>query len=112
MPLETVKKVVSIVAKLGGIAGKTLEDGKVSFGDLAQLPDMTRVFVDLISVEWSQVVSNCHQLTKPDCEALVEHFKKEFKLPQAGLEVKIENILTLVVQTAELFIALIKTLRS
>lgn len=100
MSLDNLKRVVTIGAKMGNIAGKALVDGKISAGDIVLLPDIAGVFVDLIRVSWKDVPEQVRALPMAEYNSLIEHFKIEFNIPQRIVEVAIEEVLGTVVHLA------------
>ena len=84
----------TVFAKLGGIAGRSYEDGKLSASDLpGALIDGAAVIPSLISVEWNQLVPEGQDLDPAEQDQLMVHFKKEFDIPQDDLELTIEDVI-------------------
>jgi hypothetical protein len=98
MSFENLKKAVSVAAKVGNIAGKTFEDGKLSMADLALLPEFITLFPAFIAVEWTKVVPTAKELTTEQIAELMALFSSEFDIPQDKLEQTIEAVLGIVSQ--------------
>jgi len=105
--INNLKKVISIAASIGNIAGRSLVDGRIDLRDLVLLPNLAVVLVDLIHVEWSQVIPEARDLSADEQTQLIEHFKKEFVLPQRIIEVTIEETLAIIVQLKTVIVNLI-----
>lgn len=98
MDIVNIKALVSVAAALGSVAGATMEDGKVDMKDLALLPKLIPVFPALLAIDFKQVVPEAKDLSEAEALELVEHYKAEFAIPQADLEIKIEAVLSLCVR--------------
>lgn len=97
MGIENLKKIVTVLATLGNISGKTMVDGKVDAKDLVLAGDLIPVFPILLSVDFTVMLPEATDLTQVEALELVEHFKVAFDIPQ-DVEVKIEAVLSLVVR--------------
>lgn len=107
MEINTAKNIISIAARLGNIAGKSLDDGKISLADIVLLPSLAMVFVDLIKIEWKKFLPELKTLTDVQQADLISHFKTEFNIPQKSIEVSIESVLSVVVQLSHTIMSLI-----
>jgi hypothetical protein len=111
MDITNLKAMVSVMASLGTVGGKSMEDGKINVADLALLPSLVNVFPRMLLIDFSQVVPEAKDLTQAESEELVAHFKTEFDIPQDDIEVKIEGVLSICVKLSGLVseaIALLK----
>lgn len=107
MDIVSLKGLVSVGAAIGSVAGATMEDGKVDVKDLALLPKLIPVFPALLAIDFKQVVPEAKDLSEAEALDLVEHFKAEFAIPQADVEIKIEAVLALCVRLAGIIAELV-----
>lgn len=107
LTIQNLKKVISIAARLGNVAGKSLIDGRIDLKDIILLPNIAMIFVDLIHIEWSQIIPEAKDLTFQEQNELIEHFKKEFEIPQRIIEVTIEETIAVIMQLKTVIMNLI-----
>lgn len=107
LTINNLKKVISIAANLGNIAGKSLVDGKIDLKDIILLPNIALIFVDLIKIEWQQIIPEIRDLTIDEQTELIAHFKKEFEIPQRIIEVTIEETIEIALQLRNVIFNLI-----
>ncbi len=91
--MEQVLGAISVLAKVGNIGGKVMENGKVGMEDIVVLPEVAMLFPVISAVKWSEVVAEAKVFTVEQADAAVAHFKAEFNIPQDAVEVKIETVI-------------------
>ena len=106
--VEELKKIVTVASKLGNIAGKAFEDGKINAADLVLITDLLQVFPLLLSVNFGQAMPEAKDLQQGEVEELISHFKAEFDIPQDSLEVTIETVLDIAITVEQAIVKLIK----
>lgn len=99
--------VTTVLASLGNIAGKSMEDGKVDGKDLALLPEAVMIFPLAVQAEWTELVPEATDLDEAEQAQLLAHFKEKFNIPQDDLETKIEDVLGILKDGASLVMRLI-----
>lgn len=95
--IENLKKIVTVVAALGNIGGKSMVDGKIDARDLVLAAELIPVFPILLSVDFMMLVPEGADIAQVEAEELVAHFKAVFDIPQ-DVEVKIEAVISLCVK--------------
>lgn len=106
--VEELKKIVTVASKIGNIAGKAFEDGKINASDLVLVTDLLQVFPLLLALNFGQVMPEAKDLQQSEVEELIAHFKAEFDLPQDSLEVTIETVLDIAITVEQAIVKLIK----
>lgn len=107
MEFENIKKAIVIAAKLGNVAGKVFEDGKVSVADLSILPEFVMLFPAFIAVDWTKMIPEAKELKAEQSAELVALFNSEFDIPQEAQEHTIESVLAIVSQLVSVIASLI-----
>lgn len=88
--------IISLIAILGNVGGKTMENEKIGVEDLALLPELSTAFPILIKTDFSQVFPEAGDLSDVEQAQLIAHFNQKFDIPQDALETKIESVLSIV----------------
>lgn len=106
--IENLKLVLSVASRLGLIASKAFEDGKLGISDVALLPEFVGLFPMLIECDWHQVVPEAKDLSKEEVVALCDHFKAQLTMEaqEAAPTIDINTIISIV----KVLIPLISTL--
>lgn len=105
--MQQLPVIVSIAAKLGNIAGLSLQDNKIDMADMVYLPNAVMLFPMFAQVDWAKAKEEINGFSSGDATMLVELFKKEFDIPQE-IEVKIERVLDISVRVIDLAMDLIE----
>lgn len=86
--------ITSVMAGIGNIAGRAYEDGKISASDLpGALVDGAKIVPKLMEAEWNQLIPEAKDLDESEQLQLLEHYKKEFDIPQDNIELTIEDVI-------------------
>ena len=93
--IVNLKKLVTIGAKLGNLAGSAYEDGKLDQKDLALIPEAVMILPLFIDIKFAEVLPEGKDLDEGEISALLAHFNTEFDLPQDALEDNIEKVLSI-----------------
>ena len=107
MGVDEIKKIITILAKLGNVAGMVFEDGKLTSADVAQIPTLVMIIPLFIEVKWTGLLPEIKDLTLDECNEIVACFKNEFNIPETNIEYTIESIMTIVSGLASLIFDLI-----
>lgn len=106
MNVDNIKKVITIAAKIGNVAGKSFEDGKVNLADLQYMPEFFSIFPAFIAVDWKMAIPEAKEISADEANELIAVFCSEFSIPQAKVEVTLEAVLTTVSKVAALVVDL------
>ena len=98
--IERLKEDLTVIGKVAAKVDKALEDGKVSItegvGLAFSLPDLIGVAKTM-----KEAYAELKDLTSPEKDELVEHFKAEFDLANDKAEAAVEKIVELGVNIAD-----------
>ena len=107
MNVDNLIKVVEIGARLGTVAGKVFEDGKISASDLICLPEFVKIFSSLVEVQWNQIIPEAKDLSEDEAKKLVDAFISKFAIPQENARITIDTVLSVVARIVALILGLI-----
>lgn len=94
MLAENAKRVMFLVCEVGNVAGKVMEDGKVTISDAGALLSLTDELAALTKTEWPKVLPEVKEaLTPEEYGSTVAELVKKFDIPQDQLEARIEGSL-------------------
>lgn len=93
MQVANLMTIAETVAKLGNVAGRSLQDGKISFGDIVYLPDIASVFVNLIKTDWALVLPEFHGMSDEQQAKVLQKFKDTLNIPEKDVEAQVEVII-------------------
>ena len=90
--IDNVKKLSLATAQLGSAAGKVLEDGKISFSDMAYAMKIVQSFQEFVAVKYAELKLEFKDLDAAEKGVLVQAFNAEFDLPQDSVEASVERL--------------------
>jgi len=111
MDIENIKKVLSLVALLGNVAGQVMEDGKVSVDDAAQLVVLFAAMPKLADIEWSMLDDEALDISPIEIEQIKDLLVNEFDIPQDALEDQIEKYLEVAALIGETIVKIMELIR-
>lgn len=88
--MKELKEALSFAIALGNAVGKSMEDGKVDFMDVANLWGPLSTAGDAIEGA-DKILAEIKSLTEADKAKLTAYIKEEFDIPQDKLEATIEG---------------------
>jgi hypothetical protein len=93
---------ISILAMLGNVGGKAYEDGKLDEKDVMLITNVVMILPLAIKCNWGEALAEGKALDLTASEACMEHFKKEFDIPQDNTEFLIEDVISFVIDGASM----------
>ena len=94
--IVNLKKVITIGAKLGNVAGKIYEDKVIDAKDLVAIPELVMIVPAFLDVKYNELLPEGKDLDNTEIAEILAHFNSEFDIPQDALETNIEKVLALV----------------
>jgi hypothetical protein len=111
MDIASIKKIISMGAKLGNVCGMAFQDGKLGMDDIALIPQLIQIIPLAIEVKWTEVLPEIKDFSLAEGEELLAHFRNEFDIPQENIEITIELVLSVVLKITSLIIELIQVFK-
>jgi hypothetical protein len=93
---------ISILAMFGNVGGKAYEDGKIDEKDVILIADAVMILPMAIKCNWGEAINEGKALDAAGGQACLEHFKKEFDIPQDSTEFLIEDVMGFVMDGASM----------
>jgi hypothetical protein len=99
--IEHLKAAVKFLLKLGNAAGASLEDGKITFSDVAHLIGVVPTILPAVS-SLSSIKGEVLDLSDAEKADLKVFIQSEFDLPQDNIEAIVEKLLFVLVDLSKL----------
>lgn len=92
---ENAKRVLFLACEMGNVAGKIMEDGKITISDAGSLLSLVDELNGLTKVEWPKVLPEVKAAFSPEeYGATIAELAAKFDIPQDGIEAKLEKSLS------------------